>query len=38
MTPFEAFLFAGKLRTTLKAEQLRKKIDNLLERLGLFHV
>jgi len=38
MTPLEAFIFAGKLRTNLTPELLDKKIQQLLDRLGLSHV
>mmetsp|Transcript_2225 Transcript_2225/g.2167 ORF Transcript_2225/g.2167 Transcript_2225/m.2167 type:complete len:217 (+) Transcript_2225:258-908(+) len=37
MTPVEAFIFAGRLRTTLDQHNLMRKITNLLERLGLTH-
>ena len=38
MTPVEAFRFAARLRTTLTGIHLQRKIDSLLDRLGLAHV
>lgn len=37
MTPFEAFFFAGRLRTNLSEQGLTRKIAQLVDRLGLTH-
>jgi len=38
MTAVEAFIFAAKLRTNLDEKNRMKKVDQLLDRLGLTHV
>lgn len=37
MTPVEAFFFAGKLRTNLDKPNLFKKINQIVDRLGLIN-
>ena len=36
MTPRELLIFAAKLRTTLQGEEIIVKVEELLERLGLW--
>ena len=36
MTPKECLTFAAKLRTNLKGEEREEKVDDLLQRLGLW--